>query len=109
MGNMLDAGVGQITNWSFTAGGHSVKTEIEGITHAHPEHLLVLGTGNPPQNRWNNITNDHKNALSVGSIKHDFTISFGNTGLGPSDEGRIKPDLVDFGSMVVLPGILANG
>ena len=107
--DMLDAGIGQITNWSFTAGGHSVKTEIEGITHAHPEHLLVLGTGNPPQNRWNNITNDHKNALSVGSIKHDFTISIGNTGLGPSDEGRIKPDLVDFGSMVVLPGILANG
>ena len=107
--SMLDAGVGQLTNWSFTAGGGSVKTEVEGITHAHPEHLLVLGTGNPPQNKWNNITNDHKNALSVGSIKHDFTISIGNSGRGPSDEGRIKPDLVDFGSMVVLPGISTNG
>ena len=107
--SMLDAGVGEITNWSFTAGGHAVKTDVEIITHAHPEHLLVLGTGNPPQNKWNNLTNDHKNALSVGSIKHDFTISPGNTGRGPSDEGRIKPDLVDFGSMVVLPGISANG
>lgn len=107
--DMLDAGVGEITNWSFTAGGHSIKTAVEGITHAHPEHLLVLGTGNPSQNRWNNITNDHKNALSVGSIKHNLEISTGNTGRGPTDEGRIKPDLVDFGSMVVLPGILASG
>lgn len=108
-GEMLDAGIGQITNWSFLAGGHSVKTDVEGITHAHPEHLLVLGTGNPSQNMWNNITNDHKNALSVGSITHNLELSIGNTGRGPSDEGRIKPDLVDFGSMVVLPGILASG
>ena len=107
--SMLDAGIGEITNWSFTAGGSSVKTDVEIVTHAHPEHLLVVGTGNPPQTRWNNVTNDHKNALSVGSITHDFEISSGNTGRGPSDEGRLKPDLVDFGSMVVLPGISANG
>ena len=104
--SMLDAGVGEITNWSFTAGGGAVKTDVEIITHAHPEHLLVVGTGNPPQSKWGNITNDHKNALSVGSITHDFTISSGNTGRGPSDEGRLKPDLVDFGSRVVLPGIV---
>lgn len=107
--SMLDAGVGEITNWSFLAGGDEVKTNVAMVTHAHPEHLLVVGTGNPPQAQWGNITNDHKNALSVGSITHDFTISPGNTGRGPSDEGRLKPDLVDFGSRVVLPGIVGNG
>ena len=106
---MLDAGIGHITNWSFLSGGHSVKTDIETVTHAHPEHLLVLGSGNPSHAKWNSATNDHKNGLSVGSVNHDLTLSAGNSGRGPSDEGRIKPDLVDFGSQVVLPGMGANG
>ncbi|MEE2918744.1 MAG: S8 family serine peptidase [Bacteroidota bacterium] len=106
---MLDAGIGHITNWSFLSGGHSVKTDIETVTHAHPEHLLVLGSGNPSHAKWNSATNDHKNGLSVGSVNHDLTLSSGNSGRGPSDEGRIKPDLVDFGSQVVLPGMDANG
>ena len=106
---MLDAGIGHITNWSFLSGGHSVKADIETVTHAHPEHLLVLGSGNPSHAKWNSATNDHKNGLSVGSVNHDLTLSSGNSGRGPSDEGRIKPDLVDFGSQVVLPGMDANG
>ena len=107
--NMLDSGVGEITNWSFLAGGGWVKTTIEQLTHAHPEHLLVLGAGNPGLAAWSTVANDHKNGLSVGSIDHNFNHSPGNSGRGPSNEGRIKPDLVDFGSQVVLPGIDATG
>ena len=106
---LLEDGVGEVTNWSFLAGGHEQKRAISAITHEHREHLLVLGAGNTAMEFFATVSNDQKNAVSVGSIKQNFEISVGNSGLGPSDEGRIKPDLVDFGSSLQLPNVNAYG
>ena len=106
---LLEAGIGEVTNWSFLAGGHEQKRAISAITHTHREHLLVLGAGNTAMEFFATVSNDQKNAVSVGSIKQNFEISVGNSGLGPSDEGRIKPDLVDFGSSLQLPNVNAYG
>lgn len=103
--DQLNAGVGLLSNWSFTAGGDEQHVSIETITHAHPEHLLITGTGNPNQNLWRRVSNSHKNALVVGSIDFDHAFSFGNSGRGPTQEGRIKPDLVEFGKSLFMPGI----
>ena len=107
--DQLDAGVGLLSNWSFTAGGNDQHFAIETITHAHPEHLMVTGTGNPPLNRWNIVANCHKNALVVGSITHQSEFSYGNSARGPTSDGRLKPDLVEHGSLLRLPGIDNTG
>ena len=105
----LDTGAGLLTNWSFTAGGNDQHLGIETLTHAHPEHLLITGTGNPSLNRWNIISNCHKNALVVGSINHQREFSYGNSARGPTSDGRLKPDLVEYGHLLRLPGIDNNG
>ena len=105
----LGAGEGLLTNWSFTAGGNDQHFGIETLTHAHPEHLLITGSGNPSLNRWNIVSNCHKNALVVGSINHQREFSYGNSARGPTSDGRIKPDLVEYGHLLRLPGIDNTG
>lgn len=107
--DQLDAGVGLLSNWSFTASGNDQHFAIETLTHAHPEHLLITGTGNPPLNRWNIVSNCHKNALVVGSINFQRDFSYGNSARGPTSDGRIKPDLVEYGHLLRLPGIDNSG
>ena len=105
----LGAGEGLLTNWSFTAGGNDQHFGIETLTHAHPEHLLITGSGNPSLNRWNIVSNCHKNALVVGSINHQREFSYGNSARGPTSDGRLKPDLVEYGHLLRLPGIDNTG
>ena len=72
MGTMLDAGIGHITV-VLPFRRRPVKTDIETVTHAHPEHLLVLKSGNPSHAKWNSATNDHK--TTCGSVNHDLTLA----------------------------------
>lgn len=105
----LNNGSGLLTNWSFLAGGDAQHQAIETSTFGHPEHLLIVGVGNISQNNWRRIANPHKNALVVGSIDFNQNFALGSSARGPTADGRIKPDLVEFGRGLQLPALDASG
>lgn len=90
-----------LANWSFTGGTNDILLSTNAILANHPEHLLCLGAGNN-DNVWGTVSNEQKNGLSVGSVDFDLSPS-GATSFGPANDGRLKPDIVSFGSRVWLP------
>lgn len=65
--------------------------------------LVVSSSGNEGNIRWQTITvpADAKGILAVGAINNQFTKA-GFSSIGPSSDGRIKPELVAYGSGVTL-------
>lgn len=65
--------------------------------------LVVCSTGNEGNISWKTITvpADAKGILSVGAISNDFQKA-GFSSIGPSSDGRIKPELVAFGTGVTI-------
>lgn len=65
--------------------------------------LVVSSSGNEGNISWQTITvpADARGILAVGAINNRFTKA-GFSSIGPSSDGRIKPELVAFGSGVTL-------
>ncbi|MDN3690195.1 S8 family serine peptidase [Cyclobacterium jeungdonense] len=65
--------------------------------------LVVSSSGNEGNIQWQTITvpADAKGILAVGAINNQFTKA-GFSSIGPSSDGRIKPELVAYGSGVTL-------
>lgn len=65
--------------------------------------LVVSSSGNEGNISWQTITvpADAKGILAVGAINNQFAKA-GFSSVGPSSDGRIKPELVAFGSGVTL-------
>jgi hypothetical protein len=65
--------------------------------------LVVCSTGNEGNISWKTITvpADAEGILSVGAISNDFQKA-GFSSIGPTSDGRIKPELVAFGTGVTI-------
>jgi len=75
--------------------------------------LIVLSAGNDGSNDWKKIDYpaDAEGALTVGSVQSDLSKS-GFSSVGPTADGRIKPDVMAMGSnntIVTGSGILGPG
>ena len=68
---------------------------------SNPSHLVLMASGNSA-NRWSQMANMHKNPLVIGNVGAGG-ISSTSTSLGPTADGRLKPDLVALGSGRWLP------
>ncbi|HEX9651146.1 MAG TPA: S8 family serine peptidase, partial [Cyclobacteriaceae bacterium] len=65
--------------------------------------LVVTGSGNEGNTNWRNVLapGDVETVLTVGSVTGNGNIS-SFSGVGPTSDGRIKPDLVALGSNVAV-------
>jgi len=65
--------------------------------------LIVTGSGNEGNTNWRNVLapGDVETVLTVGSVTGNGNIS-SFSGVGPTSDGRIKPDLVALGSNVAV-------
>lgn len=84
---------------------YSVGSEdVDVFTWQHPDFLIVFAAGNSGTSSGTvSSPSTAKNALSVGATNRSFnadTLAF-FTGCGPTDDGRIKPDLVVPGFNIV--------
>ncbi len=61
--------------------------------------IVAISAGNEGSKSWRRIISpaDAKNVLTVGSVNPDFSYSSFSS-VGPTADGRIKPDVVAFGS-----------
>ena len=75
--------------------------------------LIVVSAGNDGESAWRKISMpaDSKDVLSVGSVQSDLIRSTFSS-VGPTADGRIKPDVMAMGhavSYVSSVGVLTNG
>ncbi|MEX2567339.1 MAG: S8 family peptidase [Cyclobacteriaceae bacterium] len=83
--------------------GETAVISIGAAMAAKKGILVVSSTGNEGNIDWQTITvpADAKGILSVGAINNNFEKAAFSS-VGPSSDGRIKPELVAFGSGVTL-------
>ena len=79
---------------SFISRGHELAAE-KGI-------ILVTSAGNEGNDPWKKITvpGDARNILSVGAVTEDGDLAVFSS-IGPTADGRIKPDVMAFGQQTV--------
>lgn len=65
--------------------------------------IIVTSAGNEGNSSWRYVTApaDSRNVIAVGSVDDDYTKS-GFSSVGPTADGRIKPDVVALGSRTTL-------
>lgn len=68
--------------------------------------IVVVSAGNEGDNPWRYITapGDANDVLTVGSVTSEITLS-NFSSVGPTADGRIKPDVVAMGSQTIIAGI----
>ncbi|MBD1557816.1 S8 family serine peptidase [Vibrio sp. S9_S30] len=96
-------------SWGYSAGGNNKDEEVQGlyqkishiyddITHANSNLLVAIASGN--ESGYVASDGASKNILSVGNAQiagEGFTI-WHDSNVGPTRDGRIKPELVAFGT-----------
>ena len=105
--DQLNAGVGLLSNWSFTAGGDEQHVSIETITHAH--RSICSSQARAAQTKTSGAGCRIPTRMHWWWEHRRPRLFFGNSGRGPTQEGRIKPDLVEFGKSLFMPGINPMG
>lgn len=93
----------------LNAGYNSIASQLDQQVRQNPELIHVFSTGNSngsgstaAGSQWFNITGGHKsakNVLAIGNVTLIDNIS-GSSSRGPSEDGRIKPDICAVGSNV---------
>ena len=102
--------------WSFGAYDQEARS-IDSILVARPNYLQIWAAGNEQDNNANfsrkrgydvmTGASTTKNTLQVGALNTDNTMSdFSNW--GPTDDGRIKPDICAPGTEMISAGPAAN-
>eukprot|EP01041_Mallomonas_annulata_P008188 gene8188-16835_t len=86
--------------------------DVDRYTHLHPDFLVVLAAGNYGEYGSRTVVPpaDAKNAVSVGALElldpltdenlHALTVAWFSS-IGPTSDGRVKPDVVAPGSVIM--------
>ncbi len=101
--------------WNYGAYDDSAKNWDE-LLKTTPNYLAFVAAGNEQQNNGNSSAGGFdvitgataaKNVMTVGSINFDNTMS-NYSNWGPTDDGRVKPDIVTLGTAINVPLYTGN-
>jgi len=110
--DMINASLGYTTfndttlSYRFSNLDGSSTLGSRGAAIAASKGMLVLNSaGNSGEDAWKylGVPADAPGVIAVGAVQHDGSRS-GFSSVGPTADGRIKPDLVAPGEMVVVAG-----
>lgn len=96
--------------WLFGAYDDEASAWDE-MLKSRPYYLPFVAAGNEQEDNGNNATGGYgiitgatasKNVVTVGAVEIDNSISV-YSNWGPTDDGRIKPDIVSLGSSIDVP------
>ena len=94
-----------ISNHSIIRSNGTYQPFFDSKTYDAPLHLEVTASGNASGGYYN-LANNSKNELTVGNVQdvieytNPMDVVYANSGVGPSIDGRIKPDVVANGVTV---------
>lgn len=94
-----------ISNHSIIRSNGTYQPYFDSKTYAAPMHLEVTASGNVVGGSYY-LANNSKNELTVGNVfdvveyTSPIDIVYANSGIGPTIDGRIKPDVVANGTSV---------
>lgn len=94
-----------ISNHSIIRSNGTYQPYFDSKTYDAPLHLEVTASGNA-SGIYYNLANNSKNELTVGNINdvseytNPMDVIYSNSGVGPTIDGRIKPDVVANGISV---------
>lgn len=94
-----------ISNHSIIRSNGTYQPFFDSKTYDAPLHLEVTASGNA-SGVYYNLANNSKNELTVGNIQdiaeytNPMDVVYANSGVGPTIDGRIKPDVVANGVSV---------
>ncbi len=94
-----------ISNHSIIRSNGTYQPFFDSKTYDAPLHLEVTASGNATGVHYN-LANNSKNELTVGNIQdiseysNPMDVVYANSGVGPTIDGRIKPDVVANGVSV---------
>lgn len=101
--------------WNYGAYDDSAKNWDE-LLKTTPNYLAFVAAGNEQQNNGNSSAGGFdvitgataaKNVMTVGAINFDNTMS-NYSNWGPTDDGRVKPDIVTLGTAINVPLYTGN-
>ncbi len=95
--HQYDHGIGSHQLWQLD--GHSTLISRTASMVANKGMILVSSSGNTGMGAWKKITfpADADNCITVGAVTEEET-NAPFSAVGPTQDGRIKPDVVAFGS-----------
>lgn len=101
--------------WNYGAYDETAKSWDE-LLKTTPNYLPFVAAGNEQQGNGNSSAGGFdiitgataaKNVISVGAINSDNTMS-NYSNWGPTDDGRVKPDIVTLGTAINVPKYSGN-
>lgn len=90
----------EIASSHSTLDGRSSLASLAATKAAHKGMVVCIAAGNEGYNEWHRISrpSDAEDVLAVGAVSVD-SIPAPFTGVGPSFDGRVKPDVASVGDM----------